>query len=294
MPVSQAEVRAIKRVLCMPTRQAFVRCPSRNGNQVRRFEAKGDYSHSGPNHVCAECRCKLTAGRGTYKWGDFYGIGVETGHHGCGWCYRHEKKMAPKRCIDFARSHMKSLQQVGRAATAGKEYVQVAEVEAREAKASLDLQEGMDFVREKLRQFKDKCDANEKYESEITHGLMLLSETIKNAVFIDGDKAKEIQEMVEEKLFEASHMTESAGGHAIEMTDKTKFDMAIKLSQAIVKFASDKFRLESADYIHIDELKMRIPQMINATYRFILDDKQREVWINEFRSIWDSTKRGVK
>ncbi len=84
-----AEQLKIKRSLNIERNEPFPRCRGKMQAKVRKFEKKGDFSHSGTAraHLCNECRCNRVAG-----WG--------TSHYGVGYCWYHD--------LDNARSFAKS------------------------------------------------------------------------------------------------------------------------------------------------------------------------------------------
>jgi hypothetical protein len=90
LPVpSKAEQVKIRNSLGMARDEPFMRCRGKLTSKVKRFEQKGDFSHSGPQtaHVCNQCRCNRVAG-----WG--------TTHYGVGYCWYHD--------IDSARRMAKA------------------------------------------------------------------------------------------------------------------------------------------------------------------------------------------
>lgn len=93
---------------------------------------------------------------------------------------------------------------------------------------------------------------------------------------------------------EQTDLTELARGGKTRMSDKSRMELACKLATTIGTLAKDKFSLESGDYLHVDELKIRIPQMIALAYRFIHDEGDKAKFIEEFRGIWDNARTGVR
>lgn len=245
--------RAIKRVLCMPKRSTFVRCPSKDMVIIRKLEKQGDYTHRARGHVCEKCRCRHTAGHGTK--GDFYGLG-ETGHYGVGFCQRHSRGRNAAMARTFAVNHMKSLQKLGKAQHAEDDYEIIVRSDALEAQENKEVRQGIELVQDTLSEFRRSCTT--------------------------GNNGT------------ATSLTESSKRGAVTMSDKTRMELACKLATTIATLAKDKYTLEAGDYIHVDELKLRIPQMIALAYRFIQNDADKEKFIDEFKNIWENARTGVK
>ena len=79
----------IKRKLGIGTSDALPRCPTRVKQVVKAFESNGDFTHSGKDHICAECGCKRAAGYGTE-------------HRGYGLCFCHENTFKRKGWVKMA------------------------------------------------------------------------------------------------------------------------------------------------------------------------------------------------
>lgn len=160
-----AVLQKIRWALLMTDRQPFLRCQARDRTKMRAFEAKGDFSHSGLGHVCKECRCSRVAGQGTK--GDFYGIGVDTGHFGVGWCRWHEDSKSRRgKGTLYARHCMEALQAVGRAKTDDMgEFIDVVRDEAAIASSVKQARDASDLVMHHLEEFKKLCEDKDLTES---------------------------------------------------------------------------------------------------------------------------------
>lgn len=69
----------VKASLGMNPHESLWRCRGKAKNKVKKFEEEGDFSHSDNSHLCPECRCHHTAGRGT----DHFGLGKCFHHENC-------------------------------------------------------------------------------------------------------------------------------------------------------------------------------------------------------------------
>jgi len=292
--ITKAEMLAIKRLLGIPQQVPFPRCRSKDKVIVREFEAKGDFSHSGPEykHICHLCRCKNTAGMGTK--GDFYGLGEHTGHYGVGFCRRHERCRRKGHAHEYALNHMKAIQQYGLGAEVNKEYMESVKHDALVARDRSRIREGLNLIVDKMKEFESKCVRSRQKETVITKQLKDLASAIRSAEFVDPKQAEEIVELLRDRIFLESDMTETAGGAIIPMTDKTKFQTAALLAKAIAQIEKDKFVLDNKDYLHRDEIAIRIPQMIALMERFILNEQDRKEYLKEFKAIWMSARPGVR
>ena len=89
-------------------------------------------------------------------------------------------------------------------------------------------------------------------------------------------------------------LTETASGTVIKASDKTRFELAAKLAKSVSELAKDQRIINDSDYVHIDELRVRMPQMMDLALRFIPAEDDRKKFISGLRYIWDSTKTGSK
>jgi hypothetical protein len=85
MPIpDEAEKKKIKHSMGMNPHEKFFRCRGKSDKKVKEFEAQGDMSHSGKDHVCPDCRCSKVAG-------------AHTEHYGLGKCFDHENCLGASR-----------------------------------------------------------------------------------------------------------------------------------------------------------------------------------------------------
>jgi len=241
-------VRYVKGFLGLPPRAKLPRCPAKDQAKVKALRAKGDYSHSELNHVpCDLCRCTNPAGYGTT--GDFYGIGIDSGHIGVGFCAKHEKKRDPKICKDVAQGSVRAMQSYANANLTAKEYRNLVQQEAGVATANQEMGEAMEFVRETLTKF---------------------------------------QQMLqdEETMYEGS----GKNGDPIPMSDKTRIELSCKLAKTVSDISKDKFTVNSNLFVHIDDIKAKLPQIIEAAFLFIHNEDDRESFLLKFAEIFRTLK----
>ena len=124
-----------------------------------------------------------------------------------------------------------------------------------------------------------RYEAEEAKESkEIRDGIELIKSTL---------------EMFKTKCNEDT-LTESSKSGPVQASDKTRMELACKLAATIASLSKDRYALEKEEYIHIDELKIRLPQMMSLAMRYIMDVGDREKFVDEFKLIWSNTKKGAR
>lgn len=151
----QSKIRAI---LFLPRGVPFCRCTAKEMEIVERLELLGNYSHSGHNHICEICRCRNIAGDHTERrWGDWYGIGANTGHYGVGWCRKHESKRSKESLHRMCLNHMRGLQISGKAESVAKELERLKKGDNAIAERTREVRTGIKLVMETLAEFQQKC-----------------------------------------------------------------------------------------------------------------------------------------
>lgn len=73
-------------------------------------------------------------------------------------------------------------------------------------------------------------------------------------------------------------LTEKAGQQVIPMTDKSKAEMILKFANALSRLELDEFKLSRSDYLHLEELLIRMPRMIQLTHNMV--DKIYEIHLH--------------
>jgi len=141
--ITPNQKRRIKRILFLENKDKFPRCPHKSEKQVEAFEEKGDYSHSGKDHICNLCRCRNTAGSGTK--GDFYGLGIETGHYGVGYCKYHSFRMGKSNVIRMCDLQVRCMQLYGESCMTDEQHL-VKQEEQHLAEQRQNVREDINLV----------------------------------------------------------------------------------------------------------------------------------------------------
>lgn len=266
-----------------------------------RLKAAGDDSHFGAGHVCSLCRCSHTAGWGTK--GDFYGIGnVEAGHFGCGFCKDHEHGVRSHYAQQFAINHMKSLQQFGMDKHPSQDFKNIAIEEAQEASARQQIRKGMTVVQETLLDFQNKLKGLiPENVTKLTEELEKINDElqkIRKMETLDGENFRVLCDSLEEKIEECvlrkTTVTAASKGRVYAATDSEIVPMACELARTISKLSVDTYKLEESDYIHVDEVKTRIPRMISLFERYCVSEDQRKDFLQGLKDIWQDVRTGAK
>lgn len=159
------QIQQIRWALCMTDSMRFLRCQAKSRTKAIALERAGDPSHLAPGHVCRLCRCDRVAGEGTY--GDFYGIGENTGHYGVGWCRWHgESPRKVRNAEKFARHQMEAMQQLGKAQSSKLgDFIDVVHDDAEVYSMVKQVRQASGLVLKHLEEFKKLCDDGELTQS---------------------------------------------------------------------------------------------------------------------------------
>ena len=163
----------IRQKLNMRSIQAFPRCRGKVRKFIAAREAEGDFTHSGKDHLCDECRCQRIAGSGTK--GNFYGLGPQTGFYGvgyCEWCIR-SHNYSPGLMVKIARTMVREMQSYGTAEDhMDSEYgLKVAKIEAGLVRQKEKVREGMSLLSTTLKDMQAKI-ASEEFTEMTPDGPM--------------------------------------------------------------------------------------------------------------------------
>ena len=254
---TEAQKLEIRRVLCMPRRALFVRCPARSMTLALKLAKAGDDTHLAEGHCCEKCRCPHIAGRGTK--GDFYGIGADTGHYGVGFCYMHERGGRRGVAQKFAENHMANLQQAGRAMTQRKTLKQCTDVAAPIAEKKFKLQQGFRLVANALKEFEDLCTAPRPTIEDRVSG-------------------------------EYKGLTETANGVIVPASDKTRVELALKISKSIGDLLKVHNVLEPSDMVHTHVVISALKLTMSAAARFLPNESDLNAFLEELGGIWGQMK----
>lgn len=121
-----------------------------------------------------------------------------------------------------------------------------------------------------------------KIQAEESHAIR----EIRSGYRLVTDTIKEFQQKVKDK----EPLTESSAKGPVQISDKARMELACKLAETITRLIKTSFDIESSNFISIDELRIRIPQMIASVYRYIPNQPDRDKWLLEFKNIWNEIK----
>lgn len=97
-----------------------------------------------------------------------------------------------------------------------------------------------------------------------------------------------------EKCTNGTSLTEKCGKDVIKITDKSRMELATKLAYALSHLEIDRFKLEANSYVHIDEIRIRLRQMLSLANRFMHSEDDRKKFLEEFKNIWTSARQGIR
>ncbi len=215
--------------------------------------------------------CKKVAGWGTR--GDFYGLGEHIGHYGAGFCCFHERNLTTEKAWAYARRHMEAFKAFGRHALDGKTYEELAKIEAKEVEKYDEIRRGMDLVLSQLKDFEKK--------------------------------------VKDENLTEWVPGPKGAGAMLKTASDVTRMDLALRIAKTLSGIKLDDFRLSAHNYLHVDELTVRIPKEIALAKRMFVKlrdllfkakpeggrdpiEQVEEEYLLGMKEIWKDAKSGEK
>lgn len=289
MGMSQAQQLGIRKILGLPSWARLPRCSAKSKTFVQKCEEASDFSHSKKDHICDECRCKNTAGLGTK--GDFYGLGIETGHYGCGWCERHEKGYRKGCAKDYAVEHMRLLQGVGSSASTTGEFELACQEEARIAVARREVKAMLEEVKASMEDFKKQCIPEDPEQRDaIAKQLEVFNELIATNGILEKEELKAVLDLTNMAIVMRSGLTESGRGGPVAMSDDTRFKNVREFAKVISGIALDEFKVSEEGYVALGEISIRIQRMLSMTQRFIAKKDDWEKFIQEFRMIWASLR----
>ena len=301
--VTRRQLREIKRIMFWPRDKRFPRCPAKNKSFVRAREAEQDFSHSDRDHICDECRCKKRAGQGTK--GDFYGLGIETGHVGLGWCADHDITRSDTKILELCDDQLRKIQQVGDLQMDSLAHRKNVEEDAKLAAMSLRARQDLELVVDTLTEFKRDLNVEDREESEavpVLRDILFRLNQMK-----DDDDSSDIKKEIIDAILERTCLTEMSQGRPVPMTDATKIKLKLDIAKTLSKVKLDHFKLDSSSYLHYDELKIRMPKMLTLADNLFEElkvmvmnleensvEQIREKWNKGCASIWCDVKTGAR
>ena len=226
--ISDKQKDAIRQLLGFKKDEVLPRCKGKRWKFVREREAAGDKSHSESKHLCHECQCEHVAGTGTK--GDFYGLGPETGCFGVGYCrecWLH-LSLRPAWQLWFARKQVRELQAYGRAVN------------------NMDSDYALKVMREEAELAERTTKARQEFE-------MVLVEL------------ERFDKMLSGELADAP--TEMTPRGPEPMADKTRIALKLDIAKTLSRLRLNDLKLDANSYLHVDELKRRIPEVMTLAFQ---------------------------
>ncbi len=137
---------------------------------------------------------------------------------------------------------------------------------------------------------KEQAKEIEKY-GEIQRGMDLVISTI-----------REFESRVKEKekpLMEYVSGAKGEGSKLVPASDVTRMDLGLRIASVLSKLKMDEFRLSSNEYIHVDEVILRIPKIMDLAKRMFAKErdlllKHKEGDRNVEEQINEEFKNGLK
>ncbi len=221
--VRDEDKKKIRIILNLANDRTFPRCPGKSKAKLRKFRENSDYSHDDKTHICDECRCEKTAGEGT--GGDFYNIGRMTGHYGIGFCVNHEcRGWSVEQSQENARVQLELIRS-GVVTNDADVVYEGMRKQKQEAVQAARVRKDIELVVHTLEEFKDKITNKDDMTEYISGG--------------------------------------RSGAYLAKMSDHTRMKLALEIAKTLAKMNLDYFKIDKDHFLHVDEIKIRIPRMID-------------------------------
>lgn len=131
--------------------------------------------------------------------------------------------------------------------------------------------------------------------TDTTEFVEVLDQTEQKAIGIHdiNDGIQLVKKHIEDfkAMVEGGSLTEKGKDGPQEASDKAKIDMVCKLALTIAQLTKVSVDVNAHTTIPIEDVTSRIKQELNLIPRFILDEKQRALFLEEYRRIWASAIR---
>jgi len=144
----------------------------------------------------------------------------------------------------------------------------------------------------------------------IVDALSELSASIDRAQFIEPEQGEKIKKLIKSKILERTKLTEYVSGKLRPMSHKSEIELKLAASKALASINWKHFKLDTASYVHFDELVKRydmhfriIRQGLQQLRELLSNHKPEDPdpvqtvfdWMSaEHRRIWEGTKTGAK
>lgn len=240
---AKRDAHLVRRKLGIGHDDPLPRCPCRAASKLKEFERLGDYSHSGPNHICSECGCTNAAG-------------MATDHLGYGYCKMHEKQQRKKLSggqVDrINQTHKAAIikREPGVYATVGK-FAEMVKREGVESAERITLLDEIQLARGQVQE------------------LILLAK----GEMLSDEVDEETGERIPERL------TEYQSGRLVEASTITRMGMLNKMLPNIAKIAKVESDLRNQTSVSEDQFRLWFGKLWSAVESFCmeLDDGDHDI-----------------
>ena len=268
------EKAAIRRRLSMRRGQPWNTCKYRSVKRARELDRELGFTeeeialnkgvHTKEGHSCALCRCKNIAGAGTRGW--WYwpkqnpeGLG-EIGHYGVGPCHRHSPYNTP--WIKTSLGHPEYIGMIQK------------EIEAMQTMGAAPDQTGQWLVEVK----QDGARA-------------VLRNELRGVV----EEVRELADELKEKLEGGTALTELSGGKEVDMSDKTKYELRLKLLKSISDLTKTELDASQWEMFHSDQVVMFLNTVLQAaemTFKPKCTDEEWQDFLTDMKAALKQMKPG--
>jgi len=255
-PTTKGNVRKAKDALEIPRNVKLPRCLGKAVGKVKAFEASGDFTHSGKDHICEECRCSFRAGFGTH-------------HLGIGFCIVHDNSKEYKaKAVSVAENHKIAIQQgypdkAYQYAVANAEgYITEIRKAAEESGGMTDLREDIIVVRDEIQKILDSYRGGD------------FKVRVKKVTGAGADRMEEFEH--------------------VDADDLEKTKALTQLMRVLGKLSVDNLKLTEDDVVTYDQVKMFAAGTVNLIERMSPDNDFRDEFVREFAKILNNVRTGRK
>lgn len=255
----------LRRKLSLGPRANLPKCPHKATIKALRLDqdmqAEGilgveERHHSKPKHSCAECACGHVAGSGTP-------------HYGYGFCKQHERgkpleiiEQTANAHLDAIRDHNPWLYRDGDA------WADKLKQAGEDAQKQIDLTNEIDEVRSILSEIRNKCGPDIKASVD----LKKIGEEIKDNPDLTSQDIEKKLDRIINYIEKKKRITELSAGKHVTMSDKTKYELALKAATAVSKLGVDHWTVNKHNVVTMEELEVWLGKFVVHTRRYISDD----------------------
>jgi len=179
--------------------------------------------------------CRCRNAAGLGSTGDFYGLGDHTGHLGLGYCWKHAKKMWGDKWRE--KNWEFASKQMRLIQSMGDDVIRGKGYE--------------EYLVEEAKQAKSNNEARQ--------GLEMVVKTLKE---------------FENAVKDGRGLQKYVNGALVNADSVTRMQLGLKIADTLSSLVKDQIIITSDQYIHIDELKTRLPQQLALGKRLFMKLKE--------------------